>query len=90
MDSARDALGHYRCDIQALVINDRQAIAKMLLSSMHRKDFLGLEPTSKRVERAGAALLTFQDNSISDPWVLGDLHRLYQRLECNQAEAHRF
>lgn len=84
VDFVHDALGDYRCDIQDLVVSDHKAFAKMLFSGMHRKTFLGYEPTSLRVEWAGAALFTFKDGMISDLWVLGDLHGLHQLLERNR------
>ncbi|MFM8844413.1 MAG: ester cyclase, partial [Gammaproteobacteria bacterium] len=70
--------------IQDLVVSDHKAFAKMLFSGIHRKIFLGYEPTSLRVEWAGAALFTFRDGLIADLWVLGDLHGLHQRLERNR------
>jgi len=60
VDFVHDALGDYRCDIQDLVVSDHKAFAKMLFSGIHRKNFLGYEPTSLRVEWAGAALFTFR------------------------------
>lgn len=84
VDFVHDALGDYRCDIHDLVVGDHKAFAKMLFSGIHRKTFLGFEPTSLRVEWAGAALFTFKEGMISDLWVLGDLHGLHQRLERNR------
>ena len=84
VDFVHDALGDYRCDIQELVVGREKAFAKMLFSGIHRKMFLGYEPTSLRVEWAGAALFTFRDDFISDLWVLGDLHGLHQLLERNR------
>lgn len=87
VDFVHDALGDYRCDIQDLVIGENKAFAKMLFSGIHRKKFLGYEPTSRRVEWAGAALFTFKDRLIADLWVLGDLHGLHQLLERNRGSA---
>ena len=84
VDFVHDALDDYRCDIQDLVIGENKAFAKMLFSGIHRKTFLGYEPTSLRIEWAGAALFTFKDSLISDLWVLGDLQSLNQLLERNR------
>ena len=84
VDFVHDTLGDYRCDIQDLVVSDHKAFAKMLFSGIHRKKFLGYEPTSLRVEWAGAALFTLKDRMISDLWVLGDLQGLHQLLERNR------
>lgn len=85
VDLVHAALGDYRCDIQDLVVGDGKAFAKMLFSGIHRRTFLGYEPTSLRVEWAGAALFTFRDGLIADLWVLGDLHGLHQLLEQNRS-----
>ena len=52
VDFVHDALGDYRCDIEDLVISESKAFAKMLFSGVHRKVFLGYEPTSKQIGRA--------------------------------------
>ena len=84
VDFVHDALGDYRCDIQDLVVDENKAFAKMLFSGIHRKTFLGYEPTSLRVAWAGAALFTFKEGMISDLWVLGDLQGLHQLLQRNR------
>ena len=66
------------------MISESKAFAKMLFSGVHRKTFLGYEPTSKRIAWAGAALFAMNDNLISELWVLGDLHGLHQLLEENK------
>ncbi len=73
VDFVHDALGGYRCDIQDVVVGDHRALAKMLFSGIHRKTFLDYEPTSLRVEWAGAALFTFKEGMISYLWILRDL-----------------
>lgn len=66
------------------MVSDHKAFAKMLFSGLHRKTFLGYEPTSLRIEWAGAALFTFNEGMISDLWVLGDLQGLHQLLTRNR------
>jgi len=67
-----------------LVVSDHKAFAKMLLSGIHRKTFLGYKSTSLCIEWAGAALFTSKKPMISDLWVLGDLHALHQLLQRNR------
>jgi steroid delta-isomerase-like uncharacterized protein len=81
LDFVHAALGNYRCDIVDLVVENRQAFARMQFHGIHRGEFLGYAPTGKVVEWAGAALFTFRHDKIADLWVLGDVHSLFQLLE---------
>jgi steroid delta-isomerase-like uncharacterized protein len=74
------ALHDYRCDIENLVAEADQVVARMTFSGVHNRAFLGVPPTGKRVAWAGAAFFTFVDGLISDLWVLGDLHSLREQL----------
>jgi len=87
VDFVHAALGDYRCDIEEVVSEGDKAFAKMLFSGVHRAEFLGFAPTHERVEWAGAALFTFEEEKIADLWVLGDLDALRARLAFHAAAA---
>ena len=74
------ALGDYRCEIENLVAEADQVVARMMFSGVHRQTFLGVPATGRRVAWAGAAFFTFDDGLVSDLWVLGDLHGLHEQL----------
>jgi steroid delta-isomerase-like uncharacterized protein len=74
------ALGEYRCDIEDLVAEADQVVARMVFSGVHRAEFLGVPATGRRVAWAGAAFFTFEDGFVKDLWVLGDLFGLHEQL----------
>ena len=71
--SVRGALENYHCEILSCVTEGRQAFAKMRFHGRHVAVFRGFEPTGKTVQWLGAALFQFDDSSIAELWVLGDL-----------------
>jgi steroid delta-isomerase-like uncharacterized protein len=78
--SVTNALADYRCDVENLIAEGDQAVARMMFSGIHRAAFLGVPATGRRVAWAGAAFFTFQGGLVNDLWVLGDLHNLHQQL----------
>jgi steroid delta-isomerase-like uncharacterized protein len=80
VQSVTDALADYRCDIENLVAESDQVVARMMFSGLHRAPFLGYSPTGRRVAWPGAAFFTFDKGLVSELWVLGDLHSLHEQL----------
>jgi steroid delta-isomerase-like uncharacterized protein len=74
------ALCDYRCDIESLVAEADQVVARMMFSGVHGGTFLGVPASGRRVAWAGAAFFTFRDGLVSDLWVLGDLYGLHEQL----------
>lgn len=81
------ALEGYRCEIEALVVEDERAFAKMRFTGRHSGDFLGFPPTGREVSWAGAALFECEQGRIRALWVLGDLAGLRAQLEAQAGEA---
>jgi predicted ester cyclase len=75
------ALANYRCRIDALVVEERSAAARMTFSGDHVGAFLGRSPTGKSVRWSGAAFFEADDIAIRDIWVLGDLVGLHGQLD---------
>ncbi len=86
MDMVHQALAEYQCVIEALVVEDCKAFARMTFSGIHRQHFMGFEPTGQRVSWSGCALFTFREEKISDIWVLGDLKGLEEQLNRNEIQ----
>jgi predicted ester cyclase len=81
VDSVRDALGDYRCEIVTLVNDVDRVAARMRFSGVHRGSLRGYAATGKPVSWAGAAFFTFgADGLMHDIWVLGDLQALDLQL----------
>jgi predicted ester cyclase len=85
VDFMNDALGDYHCDIIDFINEGNKAFARMLFSGIHKGEFLGYQPTLARVEWAGAALFTFDQDKIINLWVLGDIQGLLEQLARNKS-----
>ncbi|MBY0504657.1 MAG: ester cyclase [Bryobacteraceae bacterium] len=83
VESVRAPLGDYRCEVLACVAEGDQAFAKMRFSGIHRAPFRGYAATGKPVHWLGAALFRFENNTIAELWVLGDLVGLDTILKMN-------
>lgn len=81
--SVREALANYQCEILECVTEDRRAFSKMRFSGIHTTEFRGYLPTGMPVHWLGAALFRFEENIISELWVLGDLAGLDAILKKN-------
>jgi steroid delta-isomerase-like uncharacterized protein len=79
--SVRTALADYRCEILECVTEGKHAFAKMRFLGVHVAPFRGHLPTGRAVNWLGAALFRFNDQSIVDLWVLGDLASLDAMLK---------
>ncbi len=81
VDMVHKALGNYKCIIEELVAESNKVFAKMTFTGIHRDEFMGFNPTQKRVSWNGCALFTFECELIKDIWVLGDLKNLEEQLK---------
>jgi steroid delta-isomerase-like uncharacterized protein len=87
--SVRGALADYHCEILSCVAEGKQAFAKMRFSGRHVAAFRGYEPTGEIVQWLGAALFSFENSTIAELWVLGDLAGLDALLKAQTREGLR-
>lgn len=80
------ALAGFHCAIEALVVEDERAFARMRFTGRHIGMLLGQPPTGHEVSWAGAALFQCEGERIRSLWVLGDLAGLMPQLQA-RAEA---
>ena len=80
LDMVHAALADYRCEIKELVSEESRVFAKMQFSGLHQGEFMGFNPTGRRLVWDGAALFHFQDGKVVSLWVLGDLESLRGQL----------
>ncbi len=76
----RRALAGYRCCIEEVVVEGDRAFARMRFAGRHVGTFLGVAPTGRRLQWAGAALFRVEGDRIRSVWVLGDVDGLKQQL----------
>jgi len=82
-DFIHEALGEFQCIIDDIVGDGNTVFAKMIFRGIHQNEFREYQPTGKMLEWAGCARFVFDDDLISDVWVLGDLAELDAQLEAN-------
>lgn len=81
------ALDGFHCEIEALVVEDERAFAKMRFSGRHAGPLLGYAPSGAELSWAGAALFECAGGRIRSLWVLGDLAGLTAQLEAGARRA---
>ena len=91
LSSVRTPLANYRCEILECVAEGSQAFARMRFSGLHVAGFRGHAAIGKPVHWMGAALFRFENQSIAELWVLGDLAGLDELLRDNaSSRGHKF
>ena len=64
-----------------LPYDGRFTFARLTYRGTHRGEALGVPPTGRRIEYAGAAVFHFRDDrKIASTWVLGDVWTLLRQL----------
>ncbi len=81
LDMVHSALGEYKCEIKELISEQSKVFAKMRFSGIHQGEFMGFEPTGRRLVWDGAALFYFNNGKAVSLWVLGDLESLRTQLQ---------
>ena len=84
VNMVHSALGEYRCIIEELLEEGNKVFAKMSFTGIHKDEFMGYQPSNERLTWKGCALFTFDEEKISDVWVLGDLKSLENQLMLNE------
>ena len=62
------------------ITEDDQTFARLSYTGTHRGEVFGVKPTGRAFEYAGAAVFSFDDDRITEVWVLGDIYGLLQQL----------
>lgn len=80
MDTILSAFPDLYHGIEQVVIENDKAAVRAVYVGTHKGKLHDFEPTGKRISYDGATFFTFEDDKISDIWVLGDLNSLYKQL----------
>lgn len=80
------ALESYRCHIADMLTEENRVFARVTFEGRHVGRFQGYMPSNEWVKWTGCALFNFEDQRITELWVLGDLYTLHQQLRQNQAK----
>ena len=77
------SLDGYTCEIQDLVVENDRAAAIVQFHGTHMQEFMGYEPTGKKVQWLGTAFFNGREGLLTKIWVLGDLKSLEADLAKN-------
>lgn len=78
------SLDGYTCEIHELVVDNDKAAAIVQFHGTHVQEFMGHEPTGKKVQWLGTAFFNCRDGLLTKIWVLGDLKGLEDALAKNK------
>lgn len=81
IDFIKNAFPDFHNEIQLIITEGNKSFAKLKYSGTHKGTIFGIEPTNKKVEYWGSAIFSFNNDKISDVWVLGDIYGLIKQLE---------
>jgi predicted ester cyclase len=79
-DTVRAGSADFHNEVVTLVCEGSSAAARLLYSGTHTGPLLGVSPTGRRFEYAGAAFFAVVDGLLASAWVLGDLAGLRDQL----------
>jgi predicted ester cyclase len=82
-DKVRAGSSDFHNDIIDLVVSGERAAARLEYSGTHDGPLLGVAPTGRRFNYAGAAFFTAAHGQLIGAWVLGDLAGLTAQLSPN-------
>lgn len=80
MHEVRAALPDFVCNIQEIIAEESQAVARMEFVGTHNGVFYGIEPTGKKITWVGAGFFKTNGKQITELWVLGDIDAVKQQL----------
>ena len=80
IQTIRDALTEYHCEIHSMVVEGNKAFSRMRFTGRHTGSLLGYDPTGRQVAWMGAAEFTCKDGRILKVWELSDVKSLEEQL----------
>jgi steroid delta-isomerase-like uncharacterized protein len=84
MRQVQNAFPDFHNDIESLVAEGDNVVARLTYSGTHRGEIFGVAPTNKSIRYAGAAFFRISDGEVAEGWVLGDLLTLLRQLGAHQ------
>lgn len=79
-DRVRTGSYDFHCRIRSLVVEGNAAAVRLRFSGMHTGPLLGIAPSGRTFEYAGAGFFTEEARLLASAWVLGDLTTLRRQL----------
>ena len=81
VDFIQAAFPDFHNEIVETITQGNKTFARLSYTGTQQGEVLGIPPTGKRIEYAGAAVFTIREDKIARIWVLGDMYGLVTQLK---------
>ena len=85
--AVRRSLPDFVCNIQEVVTEGQQAVARMEFVGTHGDEFYSVAATDKRIVWVGAAFFKTDGQQITDLWVLGEIDAVKRQLGVHSGDS---
>jgi predicted ester cyclase len=82
-DKVRSAFPDFRNEVLEIVADGEHAAVRLRCTGRHGGELFGIAATGRSVAYDAAAFLRARDGQLCEVWVLGDLERLRDQLDCS-------
>ena len=86
MRTVRRAFPDFHNQIEELIAEDGQVVARLTYTGTHEGELFRIGPTGRRVSYAGVAIFRIAGGRIAAGWVLGDVHALVEQISGARTE----
>lgn len=76
----RSAFPDFTASVEAVIIENNMAAARFVFEGTHEGEFMGVQPSGRRVTMGGIDLFRLQDGRISELWGYEDIFGLMQQI----------
>ena len=80
MSTVRMAFPDFHNQVEDLVAEDDQVVARLTYTGTHKGEMFGLAPTGRAITYPGIAVFRIFGDKIAEGWVMGDRWGLFQQL----------
>ena len=80
MRSVRRAFPDFHNQIEELIAEGDNVVARLTYTGTHEGELFGIAPTGRKISYAGVAIFRIAEVRIAAGWVLGDVHALVQQI----------
>lgn len=81
IDYIKSAFPDFHNEIELIITENNKSFAKLKYSGTHKGEIFGFQPSHKKIEYYGSAVFSFENEKITDVWVLGDVFNLIEQLK---------
>ncbi|MEM4780995.1 MAG: ester cyclase, partial [Halalkalicoccus sp.] len=80
VETYRAAFPDVRYEVEDVIVQDDRAALRYTASGTHEGEFMGIEPTGRRVELTGNVMHRLEDGRLVETWACFDMLGLFEQL----------